>query len=55
MFSLTSLSSLLKLPINYDEQEVAPVQVKCESCLPKQQAGFRVFFSPAFLKSISNS
>ena len=31
-------------PINYDEHEVAPGQAKCESCLPKGQAGIQVFF-----------
>ena len=30
--------------INCDEHEVAPGQAKCESCLPKGQAGIQVFF-----------
>ena len=30
--------------INYDEHEVAPGQAKCESCLPKGQAGIPSFF-----------
>ena len=53
MSSLTLLSSLLKLPINYDEQEVALCKRKVRVACPKDKLVFESFLALHFLKSIS--
>ena len=50
---LTSLSSLLKLPINYDEQEVALCKRKVRVACPKDKLVFESFLALHFSKSIS--
>ena len=50
---LTSLSSLLKLPINNDEQEVALCKRKVRVACPKDKLVFESFLALHFSKSIS--
>ena len=48
MFSLTSLSSLLKLPINYDEQEVALCKWNVRVVCPNDKPVFESFLALHF-------
>ena len=50
---LTLLSSLLKLPINHDEQEVALCKWKVRVACPKDKLVFESFLALHFSKSIS--
>ena len=55
MSLLTSPSSLLKLPINYAEQEVALSKWNVRIACPKEKLVFKCFLALPFFKSISNT